>query len=401
VPAVAGPINLGKVVVLNRVSLRASDTGVDAETTVIPNSLAGVKLHVRQIEISVDRPGFFINPTGCDPRPLTATFTSYGGQVSSSTMNLNATGCENLDFGPKLRLIAGAKGQNAQLEHPPLTAIVTQGPGEANIKDSEVILPDLIRPNAVQFNVPGGLCTDAEFAQRACPPLSLAGSARVITPVLPFQLSGPVYVVQEIGSVLPKLYVDLKGQGLEVVLRARNSFLHAIQTVNNFDGLPDVPQAYFELKVNGGKNGILNNFYDACGVAKKHLKFDYTFTGQNGKQVKSSDYMAQEGCPVSSSSLRARITTKKVRVSKRGIGKLRISCSGGRRCKGRVTVRGKGAKARKKFSIGSRHSHLLKLKFSKKEVHRIRSKKRLKSKATAKFGGKTIRHRVVLLPRKH
>ena len=386
---------------LNRVTLRPDDTGVDATTTQIPNIIGGVPLHVRKIEISVDRAGFFINPTGCDPRPLVATFNSYGGQTSSSTMMLQAKGCENLDFGPKLRLISGAKGQNAQLEHPPLTAIVTQGPGEANIKNSQVILPDLMRPNAAQFNVPGGLCSDAEFAQRACPALSLAGSARVITPVLPFELSGPVYVVQEIGSVLPKLYVDLKGQGIEVVLRARNSFLHAIQTVNNFDGLPDVPQAYFELKIRGGKGGILNNFYDACGVAKSHLKYDYTFTGQNGKAVKKSDYMEQEGCPVSSSSLRARITTRTIRVTKKGVGKLRVSCSGARRCKGKVTVRGKGAKAAKKFSIGSRHSKLLKLKFSKKEVGKIRQKKRLKSKASAKFGGKTIKRRVMLVPAKH
>ena len=46
----------------------------------------------------------------------------------------------------------------------------------------------------------------------------------MITPVLPFQLSGPVYVVQEVGSVLPKLYVVLEGHGLRVVLHARNSF---------------------------------------------------------------------------------------------------------------------------------------------------------------------------------
>ena len=38
---------------------------------------------MRKIEITVDRPGFFINPTGCDPRPLTATFNAYGGQTST------------------------------------------------------------------------------------------------------------------------------------------------------------------------------------------------------------------------------------------------------------------------------------------------------------------------------
>ena len=401
VPAKVGPLDLGRVVVLNRVTLRPEDTGVDATTTTIPNVLEGVPLHVRKIEINVDRPGFFLNPTGCDPRPLIATFDSYGGQTSTSTMNLQAKGCENLPFGPKLQLIAGAKGQNAQFSHPPLTAIVTQGPGEANIKNSQVILPDLIRPNAVQFNVPGGLCTDAQFAQNACPAPSLAGSARVITPVLPFQLSGPVYVVQEVGSVLPKLYVVLEGHGLRVVLRARNGFLHAIQTINTFDNLPDVPQAYFELKIRGGAGGILNNFYDACGVAKSHLKYDYTFTGQNGGQVKRSAYLKQEGCPVTASSVRASISGSRIKVTRKGIGKLRISCSGAKACKGKVTVKGKGVSASGKVSIRAHKSKLVRLKFSKSEAKKIRKAKHIKSKASAKIGGKTIRKRVVVVPAKH
>jgi hypothetical protein len=396
VPAKAGPIDLGKVVVMNRVILRPSDTGVDTVTSDVPNILGGVPLHVRRIEINVDRPGFFINPTGCDQRPLDVTFTGYGGEQSSSRTMLNAKGCENLPFAPKLRLIAGAKGQNAQLAHPPLTAIVTQGPGEANIKNSQVILPDLIRPNAVQFNVPGGLCTDAQFAQGACPKPSLAGTARVITPVLPFELSGPVYVVQEIGSVLPKLYVVLQGRGLQVVLRARNSFLHAIQTVNNFDGLPDVPQAYFELKIRGGPGGILNNFYNACGVAKKHKKYDYTFTGQNGKQVKKSAYLQQGGC-VTASSLGASIASKTIKVNRKGVGKVKIRCRSNKACKGKFSVKTKGVGASKSFSISAKKSKTLKLKFSKKETRKIFKKHRMKVRAKAKVGGKTSSRSVVLV----
>jgi hypothetical protein len=384
------------VVVLNHVILRSSDTGIDTITSEIPNILGGVPLHVRKIEITVDRPGFFINPTGCDQRPLTGTFNSVGGQTSTSTMMLNAKGCENLSFGPKLRLIAGAKGQNKQFDHPPLTAIVTQGPGEANIKNSQVILPDLLRPNAPQFNVPGGLCSDAQFAARACPAPSLAGSARVITPVLPFQLSGPVYVVQEIGSVLPKLYVVLQGRGIEVVLRARNSFLKAVKTVNNFDGLPDVPQSYFELKIRGGPGGILNNFYDACGIANSHRQFDYTFTGQNGKTVKQTALLEQEGC-ASASSLDVSIASSRVKVSRKGIGKLKVRCVGAGGCRGKVTVRGKGVTTAGNFSIAAHKAKFVKLKFSKGEVKKIRQKKRLKSKAAAKLGTRTITKSVMLI----
>ena len=54
--------------------LRQSDTGVDVVTNDIPNIFGGVPLPLRKIEITVDRPGFFLNPTGCDTRPLIATF---------------------------------------------------------------------------------------------------------------------------------------------------------------------------------------------------------------------------------------------------------------------------------------------------------------------------------------
>jgi hypothetical protein len=399
VPAKAGPIDLGKVVVLNRVMLRDTDSGVDAVTSDIPATLGGVRLHVRKIEIRVDRPGFFLNPTGCEPRPLIATFTGYGGEQSTSTMNLNAKGCENLPFDPKLTMISGARGQNAQLQHPPLTTIVTQAPGEANIKSSTVILPDLIRPNAVEFNAPGGLCSDAQFAQNACPKPSLVGSVRVITPVLPFQLSGPVYVVQEVGSVLPKLYFVLQGPGIRVVLKSRNSFLHAIFTVNTLENVPDVPQSYFELKVKGGPGGILNNFYDACGVAKAHRKIDYTFNGQNGKQVKKVSYLTVAGC-VTASSLGASIASRTLHVNRKGVGKLMVRCRSGKSCKGRVAINAKGVGASKRFSIGARKAKALTLKFSKKEVRKIFKKKRIRTRAKLKVGGKTTSRSITIVPKR-
>ncbi|PWU16906.1 MAG: hypothetical protein C5B48_16700 [Candidatus Rokuibacteriota bacterium] len=399
VPAKAGPIDLGNVVVINRVMLRPSDTGVDAVTSDIPSIFGGVPLHVRRIEITVDAPGFFLNPTGCEPRPLTATFTGYSGEQATSTKMLNATGCQNLPFAPKLRLIAGAKGQNAQFQHPPLTAIVSQDQSEADIKSSQVILPDLLRPNTPEFNIPGGLCTDVQFAQNACPGPSLVGSARVVTPVLPFPLAGPVYVVQEVGSVLPKLYVVLRGRGIEVVLHARNSFLHAIQTINTFDNLPDVPQSQFTLSIKGGPGGILNNFYDACGVAKKHLQFNYSFTGQNGASLKKTASLEQEGC-LSASSLKASIASRTIKVSRKGIGKLKLRCRTGKTCKGRVLVRAKGVQAKASFKLKAKKAKSIKLRFSKKEVRKIRHAKRLKARGTLTIGGKHVRSKLVLIAAK-
>jgi hypothetical protein len=390
VPAKVGPIDLGQVVVINHIKLRASDTGIDAITETVPNMLEGVPLHVRRIEITVDREGFFINPTGCDTRTLTATFTAWNDEQSVSNIGLAAKNCGVLPFNPRLKLIAGAKGLTKVGKHPPLTAIVTQKSGEANIASARVVLPDILRPNVPQFNKPGGLCSDAQFAARACPKPSNVGTARVITPVLPFQLSGPVFIVQETGSILPKLYVDLKGEGLEVVLRARNSF-QGIRIVNTFDGLPDVPQAYFELKIKGGPDGILNAFNDLCKASAR--PFDTQFVGQNGKVAKSKPHLKIEGC-VKASSVGASIASRTVKVSRKGIAKIKVSCRAAKRCKGRLSLTKAGSKS---FSIKAHKSAVVKVKLSKKEMRKLRKAKRMRSRATAKVGGATTRKTITLV----
>ena len=56
--------------------------------------------------------------------------------------------------------------------------------------------------------------------------------------MLPFELSGPVYVVLEAGQPLPKLGVFLRGGGFEIVLIATNGF-QGIRILNIFGAVPD------------------------------------------------------------------------------------------------------------------------------------------------------------------
>jgi hypothetical protein len=396
VPSKVGPIDLGNVVILNRVLLRPTDNGVDVVSSDIPRIFEGVPLPLRRVEITVDREGFFLNPTGCDPRALIATFNSYEGAEVSSNVTLTAKNCERLAFGPRLRMIAGAPGATDQFDHPPLRAIVTQRPGESNISLARVILPLILRPNVPFFNEPGALCTDAEAAARACPPKSLAGSARVSTPVLPFELSGPVHIVQETGNVLPKLYVFLRGRGLEVVLRARNSFLGGRRTINTFEGLPDVPQSYFELSINGGRTGILNNFEDLCTSTKSDRVLDARFLGHSGKTVDSKPELEIRGCE--ESDVRAAgLSARTARVSRKGIAKIRVQCKRTKRCRGRLVVRGKGVTAAGRFAAPGRRSRAVKIKLSRRELRRLRRARRVRTKAVLTIGTATAARATVTL----
>ena len=203
IPSKVGPIDLGNVIVLNRVQLRKSDGGIDVSSADIPTILGGIPLPVKRISIDVDRDGFFINPTGCEPRMLFASFTSDQNQSANAQAQTQATGCGNLPFKPKLRLIAKAQGQTARFQHTGLQAIVTQAAGEANIAHSRVVLPQVLRPDNVPLLKPGGICQQAQVEQNACPAGSLVGQASAVTPLLPRPLTGPIYVVQYPGRALP------------------------------------------------------------------------------------------------------------------------------------------------------------------------------------------------------
>jgi hypothetical protein len=396
VPAKSGPIDLGDVILISRVILRSSDTGVDVYTNDIPKLFGGVPLPLRKIEITVDRPGFFINPTGCEPRPLIATFDAHeGGQVSSTVM-LNAEDCDKLPFNPQLRLIAGTRGLTEKGDHPPLTAIVTQQPGEANIKLSKTVLPDILRPNSPELNEPGGLCSEAQFVVRQCPAGSLVGNARAITPVLPFELSGPVYIVQETVDPLPRLFVLLRGGGFEVPLKARN-FFEGIRTVTLFDNtIPDVPNSYFELNIDGGPDGILNNWSDLCKSSPR--AYNARFTGQNGKTVDSKPLLEINGCDAGVRA--ASIKTGKVKIKNR-TASVKVSCRIAKACKGRLTLRSSGKvrlskKSRKRasvtfgaksFNIPAGKSRTVKVKISSKGMKALSVKKRQRVRATARISG--------------
>jgi hypothetical protein len=398
VPAKVGPIDLGQVVLMTRISLRESDQGLEVVSTEIPTVLEGVPLPIKRVEILVDRPGFFLNPTGCEPRTLTATFFGDEGGSSSSSIALDATQCAELPFGPDLRLIAGAAGQTDQFDHPPFQAIVTQEAGEADITNARVVLPAILRPNVPFFNEPGALCNDAQAATDTCPAKSRVGNARAYSPLLPYPLAGPVHIVQEIGNVLPKVYVYLRGPtGLEVLLKARNSFLGGRRIINTFEAVPDLPQSYFELNLNGGQNGILNNFEDLCQASETDREFDATFTAHSGKRVTTKPHLEIRGCE--ESDLRAAsLFGGTVRVSKSGRASIRVRCKRTKRCTGRLTVRGKRATAAGRVRVSGKKTRRVRVKFSKSEVRRIRKARRMGANLQLRIGdANTARGRVTLL----
>jgi hypothetical protein len=249
---------------------------------------------------------FLTNPTSCLPAGAVSTLAlTGGGQTATATSPtpVPAINCTSLPFSPKLKLQLKGGNQTAVGKHPTLIANLTQSPGQANIAGSTVTLPLTL---ALDPNNSSHVCAPLAAFNDTCPSKTLIGSARATTPLLNQPLTGKVYLVQGIGCtshqpptlqgtctsgqplrILPALLVTLRGGGAALDLHAQTSTPHSKFLSTTFFSLPDLPVSTFQLKINGGKRGILvvTGHRSLCKSGRQVASS--VFTGQSGKKAPS------------------------------------------------------------------------------------------------------------------
>jgi hypothetical protein len=265
IPANVGPFtHLGTVVSRAGLFVDSSKAQVTVRSRPFPQIVGGIPLALREIALTLDRPGFLVNPTNCSPMQFTGAFTSVEGTTAGGTAPFQATGCENLGFAPRASGRIGAAGQTGPAGQPPLSTVVGQGLGEANSSAVTVSLPPAVGPN-VQ-SILSKVCPAEQVQTGACPASSQVGTATVLTRVSPQMLSGPVYVAQVPGQNLPGLSIELGGF-TSMRLIGTNS-LEGGRVSTTFANLPDIPLEAFALNLNGGADGLLQNFRDICNPSE-------------------------------------------------------------------------------------------------------------------------------------
>jgi hypothetical protein len=285
-PATAGPFDLGTVVVRVALFLDPETAQVRAVSDPIPDVFGGTQLSVRSVDIAIDRPGFTLNPTSCEPFAIAGTLAGGGADPTDPaafgsapvSAPFQTAECGALKFRPKLSMrLLGGPGSTARSRFPKLRAVLTARGGDANIRRAAVTLPhsEFLAQSHIRT-----VCTRPELESHSCPADSVYGYAQAQTPLLDRELAGPVYLVPG-GHELPDLVADLRGQ-VNVRLRGVVSAAKArIRTV--FFPVPDVPVSKFTLTMQGGKKGLLENSRDLCaGPAFSSLNFE----AQNGKRLK-------------------------------------------------------------------------------------------------------------------
>jgi DNA-binding beta-propeller fold protein YncE len=273
-PALAGPFDLGTVVVRAALHVNPETAQITAKSDPIPTILQGIPLDVRSIAVKTDRPDFTLNPTSCEKMAVTGVALSLLGQGAGLSSPFQLGGCDALGFKPKLSL--SLKGKTRRGGFPALKAVLTMPPGGANVSRAQVTLPhgEFIA-NAHLRNI----CTRVQFGEGACPAGSAIGFARAETPLLEKPLEGPVYLMGGFGHTLPDVAVDLNGQ-VRAFVHGKVDKGKGGGLRNTFEVVPDAPVSKFTIELLGGSKGLLENSGDICAKPQRAIAH---FIAQNGK----------------------------------------------------------------------------------------------------------------------
>jgi hypothetical protein len=322
VPAVAGPFNLGDVVVRARIEINPHTAQATIRTVdPIPHILNGIPLYIRTINATINRPGFVFNPTNCSPSSVTATITSTSNINVPVSSSFQAADCAALPFKPSFKVSTQAK--TSKLEGASLAVNVTEKPGESNISKVDLQLP-LILP--ARLTTLQKACTEKQFNTNpaGCPEGSNIGTATASTPVLNTPLTGPAYLVSHGGAAFPDVEFVLQGQGVTIILDGNTDIKKGI-TYSKFETIPDAPITSFQTVLPEGPHSALTANGNLCNPTKTitthkrvtkrihgHLKhitktiiktiaeplvIPTTLTAQNGTIIKQNTKIITTNCP--------------------------------------------------------------------------------------------------------
>ena len=323
-PAVAGPYDLGDVVVRTALYIDSKTAQIYAVSDPFPRILRGIPLDIRSVTVNLSRSNFTLNPTSCNAM-------SVGGEVGSAlnqTANFSAPfqvgGCQGLPFGPSLS--ASTEGKTSKANGASLVVKLTQKPGEANLHRVDLQLP-LALPS--RLTTLQKACTAVQFNANpaGCPPESNVGTVTATTPLLSTPLMGPAYLVSHGGAAFPDVVFVLQANEQGGIIRidlVGNTDIKKGITFSRFEAIPDAPVTSFEARFPEGPHSVLAANANLCmptktvtvrkrvAVRRHHhvvhvmravkqsvaapLLMPTTMVGQNGAVVTQTNKIAVTGC---------------------------------------------------------------------------------------------------------
>ena len=355
-PAVAGPFDLGTVVVRAALFINPETAQVTVSSDPFPSILDGIPLDIKSVDVEMTRPGFTLNPTNCNAMSVTGQEISTAGQAAALSDRFQVGGCDTMAFHP--RFTASTSAHTSRKDGASLRVRLAYPAGslgrEANLAYAKVQLPKAL-PSELKTLKLACLARVFDANPAACPAESVVGHATVHTPLLPVALEGPAYFVSNGSEGFPNLDLVLQGDGVRVDL-VGDTFIGKGVTTATFGATPDVPFESFELTLPRQPYSALGANGNLC---QQQLSMPTRIVAQNGVAIEEKTPIEVQGCAnriaVTSRKLKGRTLTLHVAVPSRG----------------RLTVAGAGFTTARRFAHG-REVLTLKLHVKLKVLKRMR-----------------------------
>jgi hypothetical protein len=383
VPAVAGPFNLGNVVVRAAIAVNPATAALTITSNPLPQIVDGVPIRLRSVTVEVNRPDFMLNATNCSEQAIAATITGEhpidSGEPAKSSVASSAyapSGCANLPFKPKLT--ASTQGKASKAGGASLDVkIESAGLGQANIAKVDLQLPTAL-PSRLSTLQKACLAAVFNANPAACEEDSVIGKATIHTPILNAPLTGPAYLVSHGGAAFPDVEFVLQGEGVTLILDGNTDIKNGI-TYSRFESAPDAPFTSFETELPTGPHSILAAYlpasanYNLCGTS---LAMPTEITAQNGAVIKQSTNVAITGCPPALTLTRTKVKGNTVLVTVK-VGEA-----------GTVKITGRGLRTTTKKGVKA-GTHTITVPLTNIGRAAKKHKRKLKIKATLTVAGRT------------
>ncbi len=254
-----------------------------AQADPLPQMIEGIPVRYRTLNVTLDRPGFTLNPTSCAQKKTEATLTSSAGALAHPSAPFAAVNCATLGFKPKLAL--KLKGGTKRGRFPSLSASFRSRAGDANASGVVVRLPHSAFLEQGHFRT---ICTRVQYNAGQghganCPAASAYGHVVAKSPLIEGALEGPVYL-RSSNHNLPDMVLSLHGPpSLPIQIEAVGRIDSSKGGIrSSFEAIPDAPITEVRLEMEGGQKGLIVNSTNLCqGThrAKAELK------AHNGKRA--------------------------------------------------------------------------------------------------------------------
>jgi hypothetical protein len=266
VPAIAGPYNLGTVVVRAAVALDTVHGQVTITSDALPTILQGVPLRLKTVTVAVNKAEFLQNPAYCTATAITGSVTSTAAQSQPFSTPMQDGGCEALSFAPTLEVTPTTTQRDAPVG---LTVELKLPAKSADVRSATLTLPEGLSLNPA---VASGLlaCTDVELgvgtsSPVSCPAASAIGTVEIHSPLLSSPLVGSVYVGQPLDNNPEsgreyRLFLDAENAAYGLSVRLIGSIAASPVTgrlTATFAEAPPIPFSDLKVSLSGGEHAPL------------------------------------------------------------------------------------------------------------------------------------------------